>query len=291
MPAIPDTTPVTLSPVTETAVTAPTEPVQTAPVVEATPAPAPVATPVETAPSAPEPISEIPEAPSLLNSEVKPATPVVEEVKPVEEAPETKPTELAPQEVDKTTDEEPKPTDDQGGQTEDPAPPPSFEPFVVPEGVQLDNDKVSEFTNILSELELNGKVDHALVQAFGQKAVDFHVNELKQTVENLNKLYQLNWEKTQNDWKESFLKDPELGGARANTTLDAANRFIRTHGGTPEQQKEFRELMNKSGLGNHPTMIRILANAARNLREGQPLQAPKPAPAPKSKTATLYGKS
>ena len=287
MPAIPDTTPVSPSPVTEVAPTAPTEPVQTAPVVEAPSAPAPVETPAETAPS---PSQETPEAPSLLNSEAEPTAPVVEEVKPLaEEAPteEAKPTELAPAE----DTAEPKPTDDQGGQTEDPAPPPSFEPFVVPEGVQLDNDKVSEFTNILSELELNGKVDHALVQAFGQKMVDFHVNELKQTVENLNKLYQLNWQKTQNEWKESFLKDPELGGARANTTLDAANRFIRTHGGTLEQQKEFRELMNKSGLGNHPTMIRILANAARNLREGQPLQAPKPAPAPKSKTATLYGKS
>lgn len=284
MPAIPDTTPVTLSPVTETAVTASVEATQAASVVEATPAPAPVETSVETAPS---PSQEASEAPSLLNSEVEPSAPVVEEVKPVEETPEAKPTELAP--VEDTA--EPKPTDDQGGQTEDPAPPPSFEPFVVPEGVQLDNDKVSKFTEILSDLELKGKVDHALVQAFGQKAVDFHVNELKQTVENLNKLYQLNWQKTQNEWKESFLKDPELGGARANTTLDAANRFIRTHGGTLEQQKEFRELMNKSGLGNHPTMIRILANAARNLREGQPLQAPKPAPAPKSKTATLYGKS
>lgn len=186
------------------------------------------------------------------------------------------------------------------GQFVDPAPPttPVYEAFKVPEDVTLDSERTKAFTDILSTLELDVKADeaskeavHAKMQEFGQKAVDFHVNEIKRTVEDVNKLYQTSWERQKTEWKDAFLKDPEMGGNRFQTTVDSALSFIRTHGGSAEQQTEFRNLMEASGLGNHPAMIRILANAGRAMSEGQPLAASKPAPAPKSKTATLYGKS
>jgi hypothetical protein len=178
----------------------------------------------------------------------------------------------------------------EGGQSEDTAPPPKYDPFKLPEGISLQQERVSEFTALLADLETKGKADHTLVQEFGQKAVDFHVAEMTKLQTELTKLYQTAWDRQKVAWKDQFLKDPELGGNRTQTTVDSALTFIRTHGGTAEQQTEFRNLMETSGLGNHPAMIRLLASAGRAMSEGKPLAAPKPVPnEPKSKVKTLYG--
>lgn len=175
------------------------------------------------------------------------------------------------------------------GQSVDPAPPPTYEAFTIPEDVSLEPERLKEFTDILGEFEGKTKADHAFVQEFGQKAVDFHVTEVKKTVEALNKSLAESWENTKTEWKDSFMKDPEIGGNRWQTTVDAASNFIRTHGGTAEQQSEFRKLMDMSGVGNHPAMIRLLASAGRAMSEGRPLAATSPVSPPKSKVATMYG--
>lgn len=265
------------------------------PAVEPTPAPV-VETPV--APSAPVVETVIaPEAP--VTPEVTPAVeaapePVIEkkedtllgEGADIKAAEEVKPSEEVKVEEAKAEETEQKV---EGGQSEEPAPPPSYEAFKVPEDVQLSPERITEFTKLLSDLEVTGKADHAAMQEFGQKAIEFHVNEQKALVETIQKTQLETWEKTVIGWKDDFLKDPEIGGNRFQTTLDSANKFIKTHGGTAEQQKEFRNLLNTSGLGNHPTMIRILAQAGSAMSEGKPLAASTPVSAPKSKTATMYG--
>lgn len=175
------------------------------------------------------------------------------------------------------------------GQSVEPAPPPSFEAFTVPDGIELNQERTKIFTDLLTELETEGKTDHVLVQKFGQKAVDFHISEIQKTVTDLQKSQQDAWDRQKVQWKEEFLKDPNIGGENSKVTIEAANSFLRTHGGTEQQQKEFRSLMDSSGLGNHPVMIRLLANAGRVMREGQPLAAQSPATSVKSKVATLYG--
>jgi len=259
----------------------------------------------------PAPVVETPVAPSapVVEAVVVPESPVTPEVTPaVETAPEPatevkKEDTLLGEGADiKATEEAPKPPEEvkveaegqteqkvEGGQSEEPAPPPSYEAFKVPEDVQLSPERITEFTKLLSDLEVTGKADHAAMQEFGQKAIEFHVNEQKALVEAINKTQLETWEKTVIGWKDDFLKDPEIGGNRFQTTLDSANKFIKTHGGTAEQQKEFRNLLNTSGLGNHPTMIRILAQAGTAMSEGKPLAASTPVSAPKSKTATMYG--
>lgn len=260
-------------------------------------------------------------APAQASAEIVAPTAVVPEpikasetspVEPAKGSPEATPTVTAaepPKEEVKTETllgepEKPKPVEptapvvpevkaegqenNEGGQTEK-APPPTYEPWKLPDDVKLDDARVGEFTNLLSELELTGKADHATVQEFGQKAVDFHISEVKRVVEDYSKAIHTAWDKQKTDWKESFLKDPDIGGNRSQTTVDAARNFIRSHGGSQEQQTEFRTLMETSGLGNHPAMIRILASAYRDLAEGGSLAASRPVSAPKSKITTLYG--
>lgn len=261
------------------------EPIPVTPTPAPVPAPAPVVEAVQAAPV----VEATPVTPVV---DTAPA-PVVEAAKPetvlAEAIDKSKPAEVAPKEGDKP--EVKAETKTPEGQSADPAPPPVYDAFTAPEGVTLDSERIGKFTAILSELETTGKVDHSVVQQFGQKAVDFHVAEIKNVAETLTKFYKDSWDKQKIDWKDSFLKDPEIGGNRFQTTVDSALTFIRTHGGTAEQQTEFRDLMETSGLGNHPAVIRLLANAGRAMAEGKPLAASKPVPATKSKTETMYGKS
>lgn len=200
-----------------------------------------------------------------------------------------KPVEVKPLEGEKPKVEGETVENKPEGQSDEPAPPPTYEAFTIPEDVSLEPERLKEFTDILGEFEGKTKADHAFVQEFGQKAVDFHVSEVKKTVEALNKSLAESWENTKTEWKDSFMKDPEIGGNRWQTTVDAASSFIRTHGGTAEQQSEFRKLMDMSGVGNHPAMIRLLASAGRAMSEGRPLAATSPVSPPKSKVATMYG--
>jgi hypothetical protein len=258
------------------------------PTLGAQPAPAPItppAAPVEAVQAAPAvvapvvaPVVEAPVAPVVAPVEVKaetvlgnaldtktPPTPEAVRVEAVVETPKTE------------------------GQSAEPAPPPVYDTFTVPEGVTLDDTRVTEFTKVLSDLETTGKVPHELVQKFGQTMVDTHIAEVKKATDALTELYKQTWDRQKIEWKDAFLKDPEIGGNRFQTTVNSALNFIRTHGGTPEQQTEFRNLMETSGLGNHPAVIRLLASAGRAMAEGVPLAAQKPVPAPKSRVSTMYG--
>jgi hypothetical protein len=260
----------TNTPVTEAVAVTPTEVVETPVVVETTPETpeTPVETSVETTTETPKEATTL-IAKELDKTEVKP--------EPVEE---TKPEAVA-EEVKEALEVVEEPVE---------VVPPTYETFNLPEGIEVDSDRMGEFISILADLETKSKAGHEFVQEFGQKAVDFHIAELQRTVEAINKTQLETWEKTVDGWREAAIADPEIGGNRIQTTLDAANKFIRTHGGTADQQKEFRDLMETSGLGNNPTMLRLLSAAGRAMSEGTPVPATKPPAAPKSKTSALYGR-
>lgn len=248
-----------VAPVAEpTVITPVTEPV--APVAEA----APIAEPV----IAPEPAK--PEATTVLGAEPKPA------VDPA-----------AP------TAAEPEPTPAKEGSPSDEAPLPTYEPFTMPEGATVDEAKLGDFTKSLGTLEqlitANPAEAHANMQKFGQDLIERHVQQVQNVAQRIEEAYTATWDKQKSDWKQAFVSDPEIGGNRQATTVNAALDFIRTHGGTAEQQTEFRNLMESTGIGNHPAMIRLLAKANMAMSEGKPLPAHKPVPVVKSKTQTLYG--
>ena len=157
---------------------------------------------------------------------------------------------------------------------------PVYEPFVLPEGVEVDEKELGEFKNLIGE--------YKAPQEFGQKLLDRHIAEL-------NRFQQTQlqaWETEKESWAEDFRKDQEIGGNRAQTTIDSAHKFIRTHGGTPEQQQELYDILARTGLNNHKALIRIFAKAAAApvLNEGTPRPAPQN-PVGMDKAARWYGKT
>lgn len=167
---------------------------------------------------------------------------------------------------------------------------PTFEAFKIPDGIQFDDAKLGDFSKTLSEFELTSKASHEEVQKLGQGLIDRHIAEVNETLERYTKSLTESWEKQKTDWKDAFLKDPDFTN-RTDTVVNAAIDAISIYGGNDTQQKEFRDLMESSGLGNHPAVIRLLSNIMLAKTEPRPLAAPQIATSAKSsKIEKMYGK-
>lgn len=237
-----------------------------------------------TAPAVPAAAAEA--APEASAAPPAPAATVLGDALASEAPPPSEEPAISPQPAEAAPTE----TEKDAGPSDEPAPPPSYEPFSLPDGVTVEPERLGAFTGLLGQFESDAKADHAKVQEFGQQLVDYHIAEVQSAIERQRQSYEAAWNRQRQSWKETFLADPELGGARFQTTVDAALNFIRTHGGDDAQQAEFRQLMDSSGLGNHPAMLRLLANAGMAMREGQPLAATTPVQPPRSKLEKMYGR-
>lgn len=264
-----------------------------------TPQAAPAATPV--APASSPPPAATGETPSPLPVAPTPApveNPTVlgeETPKPVElakpaETPEVKPAEQKPADGEVKPDGEKK---EDGSQSAEPAPLPAYEPFTLPEEVKLDSDKLGEFTKLLGEFE-STKPDHAAFQKFGQDLVNRYVEGVKDTL----KAYETSLinlhEENKMTWFRAFEADPQIGGNNKMTTVEAAKAFRDKFAGTPEQLSEFRSLMTQTGVGNHPALLRIFANAQAAFdkftkEEAKMVPGKAPMPNSRSKVETRYG--
>lgn len=271
-----------------------------APAAEAVASPTPAAAPItNTETPAPAPAAPTPEAPAVVEPVVAPAAePVAPDAEP--EAPKTDST-LLGKDALKKSEPEVKPAEGEvkpgetkeadGSQSDEPAPLPTYEEFEIPEGISYDNERLGDFTKMLGEFETTTKASHEEVQKFGQNLVNQHIAEVKSALERQHESYVSAWQKQSNDWLEAFRSDTEIGGNRQDTTVSSALEFIRTHGGTEAQQEEFHSLMDSTKVGNHPAMLRLLANAMNAKKEGGPLAATKPLPEARSKIAKRYGSS
>lgn len=166
---------------------------------------------------------------------------------------------------------------------------PIFEAFKLPEGISIDETKVSDFTNALAEFETKTKASHDEVQAFGQSLIDRHIKGIEESQKMLLDKLIDDGKKERESWKDSFLKSPEFAN-RTDTVLSSAIDAIGIYGGTAEQQQEFRDLMSSTGVGNHPAMIRMLSNMMIAKPEPKQLAAPTIAKAvPKNQMQKRYG--
>lgn len=235
-----------------------------------------------------QPKTEAKKETSLLGEEPK-----KEEVKPAEGEKKVEEGEKKPEDKKDTKPEEKAGEEKKadGSQSEEPAPLPTYEEFKIPEGVILDKEPLEKFTKRLGEFQNLTKAETAKVQEFGQQLIDDHIAGVQDAVKRYNETLVKQWDKQRNDWKTKFEADPEIGGNRKDTTLKAALEFIRTHGGNEEQQVSLRKLFDETGVGNHPALIRVFANAMAANREGRALPASKPAPDSRSKVSTRYGNS
>ncbi|BBI47343.1 hypothetical protein [Pseudomonas phage HU1] len=121
--------------------------------------------------------------------------------------------------------------------------PETYEAYKLPEGVQVDEALLGEFNTVAKEL--------GLTQAQAQKLVDLQAKTAA-AGETGREEFLAQALKTQSDaWVNEIKSDPELGGAKFDATVSTAVKAISTFFGD-----DFRQLLNDSGIGNNPALIR-----------------------------------
>lgn len=255
---------------------------------------APVVSPSpESAPAVAEPVvapfTETPiESPAVENAV---ETPAPDTLLGAEKNPESKPAEKPLEEA--------KPEADGEIVKEEPVAEvtlPVYEAFTLPEGLEFEAEKMGEFTKELAEFELKTKAPHEETQALGQRLIDRHIEELNRYTKSLTTA----WEKQANEWKDSVIADPEIGGNRRETVLKNAGQAINQFGGSPEQIDQFFSMIESTKVGNHPAQIRLINNMMNEItrlrtayeseEDVRPLAAPQIASKVKgTKIERMYG--
>jgi hypothetical protein len=138
----------------------------------------------------------------------------------------------------------------------------------VPEGIQLESAGLDELKAIVNDAALTPS-------ARAQKLVDFaaksNIEAHKQRVAG---------------WAEETRNDPEVGGAKLNDTLAIARKTVAL------APPEMKEVLEKSGLGNHPAFIKWAYAVGKKLSEDSFVPSGGASKAvPKDMANTLYGQT
>ena len=119
--------------------------------------------------------------------------------------------------------------------------------WTAPEGVTLDESIMGSLSEVAKELNLP--------QAAAQKLVDKIAPVMAQRqVEQFEAL--------RTEWRQASSSDQEFGGAKLTENMAVAKKALDAFG-TPE----FRQLLEQTGMGNHPEVIRTFYRAGKAISE------------------------
>ena len=129
---------------------------------------------------------------------------------------------------------------------EAPKAPEAYE-FKVPEGRTFDPEVMTAYSQVAKELNLSQEAAQRLLDAVGPKMAERQVAQI---------------EAVRNGWAESSKTDREFGGEKLSENLSVAKKALDQFG-----TAELRSLLNESGLGNHPEVIRFMYRAGKAISE------------------------
>lgn len=121
--------------------------------------------------------------------------------------------------------------------------PDTYEAYKLPEGVQVDEALLGEFNTVAKEL--------GLTQAQAQKLVDLQAKTAAAGESGRAEFLEQALKAQSDKWVNEIKSDPELGGAKFDATVSTAVKAISAFFGD-----DFRQLLNDSGIGNNPALIR-----------------------------------
>lgn len=136
--------------------------------------------------------------------------------------------------------------------------PVEYTDFTVPEGVALDADALGEFVPFAKELGLNQEQAQRLVDMGSMIASKMQQSSIE------------NWQKQTSEWAEQTKADKEIGGKEFDANIGVALKAIETFG-TPE----LKALLDESGIGNHPEIVRFAYKIGKAIGEDNKLVAGK----------------
>jgi hypothetical protein len=124
--------------------------------------------------------------------------------------------------------------------------PESYE-LKAPEGRDFDPDVLGAFADVAKDLNLTNES--------AQKVIDKIAPALAEKFER-------NVAAARAQWETDTRSDTEIGGDKLDQNLGVARKALESFG-TPA----LKELLNTSGLGNHPEVVRLLVRAGKAISE------------------------
>jgi hypothetical protein len=150
----------------------------------------------------------------------------------------------------------------------------------APEGQELDTEALAAAEPVFRDLNLTNE------QA--QKLTDAYTQILPKVVERMQAQQSTMIADQRKAWADEAKADPEIGGKNWDASIASSAKALDRLGapaGSP-----FRQLLNDSGLGNHPEMIRMFAKIGNVVGEDGDFIAAKTTQA-KTTEEKFYGKS
>jgi len=134
--------------------------------------------------------------------------------------------------------------------------------FKAPEGQEFDTGTIEAFSEIAKELNLTQEAAQKLLDRMGPTIETQQKGQLQAI---------------HNEWKQASQTDKEFGGEKLAENLSVAKKALDAFG-----SPELRALLEQSGLGNNPEVIRFMFRAGKAISEdsfvGRSTGAGKPMP-------------
>jgi hypothetical protein len=137
-------------------------------------------------------------------------------------------------------------TEESNEDTQEAGAPESYSDFEVPEDYGINDDSLTDYTSWAKENNLS--------QEQAQEGVNMVTKMQEAQVEQ--------WVEQQKAWVDDAKKDAEIGGEKFDQNVSVAVKARDSFG-----TSEFSEMLDSSGLGNHPEMIRFLNRVGKAISE------------------------
>jgi hypothetical protein len=158
---------------------------------------------------------------------------------------------------------------------------PALSPEILklPEGVELDQESLGKFFEVLNNKELSRA-------ELAQNLVDLQLAVTAQAQEALQQAGEKLWTDTQNTWREEAKALPEIGGDALPATLATINKGLKAVGATAATF----EALKFTGAGNHPEIIRVMHALTKSLVEQPGPTSGNPPGGPIDPADRMFGK-
>jgi hypothetical protein len=120
----------------------------------------------------------------------------------------------------------------------------------LPDGSLLDAKQVEEVVAFAKANNLSN-----------EQAQDL-LNRENETVSAYQKTQESTFEETKAGWVDAVMNDKELGGQGFNQSVEFAHRALEKFGSV-----ELKETLDKTGLGNHPELVRVFSRIGKAMAD------------------------
>ena len=149
--------------------------------------------------------------------------------------------------------------------------PEKYEQFTAPEGVQLDQELVTEFTTLAKAKNLSQEAAQEVLN-LGAKAVQKALSAQTER-----------WGEIREGWVNDLKADKEFGGEKFNETVEGAKRALKRFG-----SDSFTGFLNATGYGDNADFIRLLARVDKATREDTVVDGDEKGEGAKDAASVLY---